>query len=66
MDSRDQDDRLDQMPRNREMLARLRERLNQALGEGLSRGFYGSISIVVTFADGTIQSVAQDVHRVDR
>ena len=66
MDSRDQDDRLDQTPRNREMLARLRERLNEALAEGLSRGFYGSISIVVTFADGTIQSVGQDKHREDR
>lgn len=66
MDGEDQDDRLDQTPANRAKLAQLREAMGRILSTALHRGFYGTVSIELTVADGTVQKLTEGIHREER
>ena len=53
-------------PANQAKVEQLRARLGECLAEVLQRGFYGSLSLDLEIADGTIQRLSTAVNRKER
>jgi hypothetical protein len=51
---------------NRAKLARLRSALEEALAQGLRRGFHGELRLALVIQDGTIQDLRTAVERRQR
>ena len=66
MSTEGQSDRLDATPANRARIAQLHDAVARCLDVALRRGFFGSVGISLTVADGTVQKIVQDVRREER
>ncbi len=51
---------------NRRKLARLQAVLSEMLGEALRRGYFGTMSIELGIADGTIQHIRRKTERLEK
>jgi len=51
---------------NEEKITQLRDAWNEMLAQTLRRGFYGSVGIVLSVQDGTIQHLERHIEQIER